>query len=113
MERRLSQRIPVTLDAHVSSGGKTYTGFIENVSKEGVEYLMVSSIEASKDFKPEKIIELYFQIPSGETLNLNCEVQWLLRASPNDKTLTLGMKIIDPPTKYKEFINSLNIVSVD
>lgn len=113
MERRLSQRIPVTLDAYFSSGGKTYTGLIENVSREGVEYLMVSSIQATKDFKPEKMIELYFQIPSGQTLNLNCEVKWLLKASQNDKLLTLGMKIIDPPQEYKEFINTLNIVSVN
>ncbi len=113
IERRLSKRISAYINANVFSGGKTYDGSIENVSEEGVEYLMTSLIEAPKNFTPEKIIVLNFQIPSGETLNLYCEVKWFLRTPPFNKKLTLGMKIIDPPPTYKEFVKTLTADKID
>ncbi len=99
-----SRKIPVSLNAKIVSGGKTYAGLIENVS----EYGMISMIQISKDFTPEKIIELNFQIPSGEILSLNCELIWFLRMPLCNKELTLGFEIINPPQKYKEFIITLN-----
>ncbi len=113
MDRRLFKRKNINLNAKIISGGKTYDGYIKNVSEGGVVYLMTFSIQVSEDFTPETIIELYFQIPSGETLHLYCEVKWFLKASLDDKTLNLGMKIIDPPPKYIEFIKTLNIVTVN
>jgi hypothetical protein len=53
---------------------------------------------------------LKFQIPSGETLNLNCEVIWLYTKKtppPGFKQNNIGMEIIDPPLKYKEFFKTL------
>jgi hypothetical protein len=107
MERRHSERISIHLNAHIFSNGKTYSGFIENVSEEGIEYLTTFLTQAPKNFTPNKIITLSFQIPSGETINLYCEVKWLLRTSPHEDSLTLGMKIIDPPQEYEEFLKSL------
>lgn len=107
LDRRAYKRIPVNLNAKIIINGKTYIGIIKNVSEEGVEYFITTSIEVSEDFTLKKIIELNFQIPSGELLNLICEMNWFLRASLYDKTLTLGMKIIDPPIRYKEFVNTL------
>ncbi len=112
IDRRLSQRKSAHINARVFSGGRTYNGFIGNVSEEGVEYLLTSTIKAPKDFTPEKIIVLNFQIPSGETINLYCEVKWFLRTSPYGKTLTLGLKIMDPSPIYKEFVKTLNVHSV-
>jgi hypothetical protein len=113
MDKRFSKRIPARLEAYIFSGNKTYVGFIENVSEDGFQYLVISQVQAPQEFKPEKIIQIYFQLPSGETLKLFCEVKWYLKNSPDDKTLTLGIRIIDPSPKFKEFIKTLNIVSVN
>ncbi len=113
MEKRLFKRKTIHLNAMIISGGKTYDGYIENVSEGGVEYLMTSSINAPYDFTPETVIELIFQIPSGKTLHLYCEVKWFLKASLDDKKLNLGIKVIDPPPEYIEFVKTLNIVTVN
>lgn len=112
IDKRLDKRIAVRLEAYIFSGSKTYTGFIENASENGFEFLVVSSIKAAKSFHPEKVVGLYFQIPSGKTLHLYCEVKWYLENS-YDRSVSLGMKIINTPQEYKEFIKTLDIVSVN
>lgn len=105
--RKLTARTPVRLKAKINSGGKTYPGFIQNVSESGIGYFIESAIKVEKDFTPKKMIELTFQIPSGETLNLDCEIIWCSRKSPDDERLTIGIKIIKPPQKYKKFAKNL------
>jgi len=113
MDKRITKRIPVRLEAYIFSGDKTYVGFIDNVSEGGFQYLLVTTIQAPKDFRPEKILQLYFQLPSGETLKLFCKVKWYLKSSTDSKPATLGIEIIDPTPKFKEFIKTLEIVSVN
>jgi hypothetical protein len=112
MEKRLSKRISLNLKTKIISDSKTYDGFIKNVSESGIGYLITSSIHISKDFTPKKIIKINFKIPSNEILTLNCEIMWFLRTSPDTEILTLGMKIIDAPAKYKKFIKNLYIEDV-
>ena len=107
--RKLTARTPVRLKAKIISGGETYPGSIQNVSESGVGYFVESVIKAEKDFAPKKIIELSFQTPSGETVNLDCEIIWCSRKTPDDKRLTIGIKIIKPPQKYKKFVKNLKI----
>lgn len=113
MEKRLSKRIPVRLEAYIFSGNKTYAGFIENISESGFQYLIISSFQNPQEFKSDKIIQIYFQLPSGETLKLFCDVKWYIQNSPNDKTLLIGVEILDPPPQFKEFIKTLDIVNVN
>ena len=113
MDKRLSKRIPVRLEAYIFSGDKTYVGFIDNISGSGFQFLIVTTILAPKDFKPDNIIQLYFQVPSGETLKLFCKVKWYLKKSSDNKPATLGIEIIDPPPKFKEFIRTLDIINVN
>jgi len=105
--RKLTARTPVRLKAKIISGGETYPGFIQNVSESGIGYFIESVIKTEKDFAPKKIIELSFQIPSGETLKLDCEIIWCSRKTPDDKSLTIGIKIIKTPQKYKNFSKNL------
>ena len=105
--RKLTARTPFRLKAKIISGGKTYPGSIQNVSESGIGYFIESVIKVDKDFAPKKIIELSFQIPSGETLNLDCEIMWCSRKTPDDKKLTIGIKIIKPTQKYKNFAKNL------
>ena len=107
MERRRSKRLTYNLNAKVRSGGFTYDGSIENVSEGGVEYLLTSLDHTTDDFKPDKIIELNFETPSGKVIALTCEVKWFLKSTRGNKKLTLGMKITNPPIAYKELIASL------
>ena len=105
--RKHTARTPVRLKAKIISGGETYPGSIQNVSESGVGYFVESVIKAEKDFAPKKMMELKFKLPSGETLKLDCEIIWSSRKSPDDKDLTIGIKIIKPPQKYKKFAKNL------
>jgi hypothetical protein len=107
MEKRIANRKVCNLEADIISGGIKCQGFIENVSEGGVEYLMTSEIISSENFTPDKRIELNFRTPSGEELKLDCEVRWFLKVSPDHNRQSLGIKIIDPPLEYKEFIKTL------
>ena len=86
-----------------SSDAGSYTGLIQNVSEEGLAYGTNSFAPMLKNLSPKKIINLILKMPSGESLNLNCEIKWSsLLASPwplplDYATFKMGMKIIDPP----------------
>jgi hypothetical protein len=107
MEKRTSERVPYSFDTKITAAGKTFDGSIENVSKDGIEYLMTTIIENPKDFIPNEIVEIDFQISSGEMLKLKCQLKWYLEIDPHDKKLLLGMKIMNPDHKYEEFLSNL------
>jgi hypothetical protein len=105
--RKLTARTPVNLKAQIISDGETYPGFIQNVSEDGIGYVIESVFEVDKDFAPKKMLLINLQLPSGETLNLDCEIIWCTRKSPDDKRLIIGLNIIKPPQKYKKFVKRL------
>lgn len=105
--RKLTARTPVRLKAKIILGGETYPGFIQNVSESGIGYFIESVIKVEKDFTPKKMMELNFEVSSGETLKLDCEIIWCSRKSPDDKNLKIGVKIIKPSKKYKKFAKNL------
>ncbi len=112
MDKRQSNRVICNLNANIISGSQSCGGFIDNVSEDGVEYLMTSAIKSSIDFVPERIITLSFQAPSGKKLNLDCEVKWYIRTAPDDETMTVGMKILNPTSAYHEFLQDLDRESI-
>jgi len=108
MDTRASRRIPFSLDAEIVSEDNTFNGYIENISQDGIECLMSTHVQSPADFTQNKILSINFQVPSGDEFNLKCELMWYLEASPHDKKLLLGMKIISPPSRYKNLVNNLN-----
>lgn len=106
-ERRATKRIPFKSNADITFAGKSYKGAIQDVSEEGVKYLLTSIPEMSSDYIPEKVMDLVLKDPSGKQYKLNCEIKWYRRGKGSDKSLTLGMKIANPPSKYTELIASL------
>lgn len=108
MEKRKFVRKPCHLDAAIISGDKIYDGYIGNISEEGLEYLMTAYVQSPRDFTPERILQLNFPVSVKETVNLTCEAIWFLRAVSLDQTL-IGMKIINPPQKYRELIRKGNM----
>ncbi len=106
MQKMFPDNIRVNLNGNVYSEGKIYPGIIEYISNEGMEYMISSSIQVSKDFTPPQIIQLNILTPLGNWLNLTCNVICFLRSEPEDKTLTMGMKVLNPPPQCMEFIET-------
>ncbi len=106
MEKRRSRRKIVSLEAELISGGISYKGFIGNISGDGI-YIRTAPTKTTINFAPKTTLELKFQLPSGETLNLHCKVIWSYKTPPHGLTYSMGVKIIDPPPKYKEFLETL------
>ena len=124
MERRRSKRIVVMLEAEIISGADSYLGFlendterpgvnvytyagiIENISEDGM-LISVSEI-TNVNFDIGEKLEIVFQPPSGERLNLHCMVRRFQdRITPQDLKQKIGMEVIDPPPAFRKFINAM------
>src|SRR4030067_1634712 len=106
MEKRRSKRVIVSLKAELISDGTSYTGFIENLSENGL-FVTTTPTKTAIVFTPETRCEIKFQLPSGETLNLPCKIIWAYRTPPHGITNSIGLEIIDPHPKYREFLKTL------
>ncbi len=108
MEKRISKRQPVELEAEIISGGERYEVCIENISENGVG-IECSIKETEIYFEPGATIELKLHLPSGEILNLNCDVKWYTRVKNvfQEITIRVGLQIIDPPLEYRKFYEEL------
>lgn len=104
MEQRRFKRIPLILDAKIFSHNGSYEGYTENASIEGFRYLISSLVSKSADLVIGNKIELAFKLPEGDALNLTCEIVWVSESSAASERIALGLKIIDPPQKYREFL---------
>jgi hypothetical protein len=108
MQKRLSKRIVITLNAELIAGGISYPGVIENISEYGV-CLKAAPIKSATNFAPGTKPGLKFQLPSGKTLNLHCMVRWIHTAKTQTEGLinSMGMMILDPPSEFSEFFKSV------
>jgi len=107
VEKRRNKRIIDNLDAEITTGNKTYAGIIMNLSEEGC-YLVTATSNKDVGFSNHSRLKLKCKLPSGKALNMDCEVKWFQRkTSPYGTSFSMGMEIIDPPLKYKQFIRSL------
>lgn len=104
MNKRRHKRFVITLHAQVAVGEKTYDGVISNVSEEGVSSTITTYIKTDDAFAPQNKITLMFELPTGDQVELNCEIRWYLRPQEKGKNLMLGLFIVDPPIKYREWI---------
>ena len=107
MEKRRSVRISAAFRAGFISGDASYDVNIENLSEHGIN-IRTAPTRNAIDFTPGTPYELKFQLPSGETLCLHCGVKWFhMKTSPDGLTYSIGIEIIDPPLKYREFLKTL------
>jgi hypothetical protein len=107
MEKRRHKRIIDNLDAEITSGEITYSGIIMNLSEDGC-YMVTATSNKDVEIGNYSKITLKCKLPSGKALSMNCEVKWFqTKTSPYGTSFSMGMEIINPPLKYKEFINSL------
>ncbi len=114
MEKRRVERKIVFLETDFTSGGRSYTGVIENISEYGV-HMKTSLTKTTIDFLPTTTIELKLHNPSGETINLRCEIMWLYSKKIQHPRLengfgfenNIGMEIKTSPPEYKKFVMNL------
>jgi hypothetical protein len=107
VENRRSLRVDFRVKAKSISKNKGYNGSIENFSREGM--LKVIPNGQVIEMLPGTTIDVSFQTPSGEALNLECEVKWIRHHSdlPFGIKHHIGMEIQNPPQKYTEFVEGL------
>jgi hypothetical protein len=108
IEKRQSIRIDYKLRAELTFKDKTFKGFIENFSREGIFKIIIPERQLA-EFIPGIIVKVNFQDPSGKTFELQGEVKWLRIKSepPIGVKYNMGIEIINPPQKYKEFVEDL------
>lgn len=104
MEKRTSKRISDSLDAEITLDGVNFSGIIMNYSEEGL-FLVSATLYEVDDIDEKTEMEVRGTLPSEAKVNLRCEVKWFNKKdSPFGVSLNMGMKILDPPEEYTEFI---------
>jgi len=107
MERRQFKRKVVKLKAERISGNEHRAVFIENISENGI-YMITAPSKATTNYIPGTELDLKFQFSSGEAIDLHCKVIWSYKRTPPDGLAdSIGLEIIDPPLKYREFVKTL------
>ncbi|GBD96555.1 PilZ domain protein [bacterium BMS3Abin06] len=95
MEKRDARRITAGYNARIIYSTTSYDGIIDNLSETGAN-IITFPVESSLDFRPGESIDLKFEAPSGEVLNLQCKIKWSSKIHPHKVKNSIGMKIIDP-----------------
>ncbi len=106
MEKRIHKRKIVAYKVEVLADGISYAGIVENISEKGL-YMIANPSKTSIDFTSGTKLELKFQLPSGESLNLPCQVKWSYKTPPHGLTYSMGMEILKQSPEYIEFISAL------
>ncbi|MDO8281497.1 MAG: PilZ domain-containing protein [Thermodesulfovibrionia bacterium] len=106
--KRRSKRKTFRLKAEITLGSKSYRGFIENLSGEGLFGVIIRD-EALEDLKTNMLVNVKFEFPTGETFNLFCEIKRLQEDMDAlvGRVYNFGMEIIDQSPQYKKFISTL------
>ena len=107
MTRRICDRVYVELEAELFSYSSTLTAFIENISEFGM-YAKVASGNNIDSDNPQLYINLRLQLPSGKSLNLNCNKIWSYKNTENSLIERMGFQIIDPPDEYRNFYHIMS-----
>lgn len=105
-DRRRAGRVKVNLKARRISGGAKHGVLIENISEKGIHVLTDPEHKAAH-LSPGEKVDIDFQLPSGESLNLHCRVRWAHERVPPGRASSVGIEVLKPPAKYIKFVKSL------
>ncbi len=106
MGKRHSRRVTVFFNAVLISDDASYAGFIGYISETGM-YIWVPSASAKINFTHGATFNLKLKLPSEGILSLHCRLVWAyeipLSTQVGKSAYNMGVEIIDPFQKYKEF----------
>jgi len=105
MERRRARRVTINLKAERISCINDCSVFIENISETGI--YIITAPEKKSNYVPGTEMDLELELSTGKTINLNCNVKWAENSTDN-KSKSVGLEIINPPSEYKEFLKTLH-----
>jgi hypothetical protein len=113
-DRRSNRRIKHSIKADLTFNEKHYKAVIENFSETGI-FKIVFPEKSVIEFFPGNTLEVNLLLPAKQQLTLECEIKWvrIKRGSPLFLKYHMGLKIIEPPREYKEFIQTLLRTSVE
>ena len=105
----MTELIESAMDSKVEllADGISYAGIVENISEKGL-YMIVNPSKTVIDFSSKTKLELKFKLPSGESLNLPCQVKWSYKTPPHALTYSMGMEILKQSPEYIEYFSALN-----
>jgi hypothetical protein len=106
MMGRLSERVLKEFKAQLILNKERYDVVIENFADNGMK-VRTEATNNNVNFLPDEIVDLEFEIPSGEMLNLNCKLIWSSKMSPDSLMQDIGLKINETSPMYEEFFKSL------
>jgi len=89
--------------------GKSYIGYLKNLSQEGIEYLgMLDFYHYHKEINPKKKVKLIVEKTiNNNVINLDCEIKWTNSHLSDSSKSFLGLKVLNPPITYKNLVNAL------
>ena len=105
-ERRSSERVPTGFKAELILNEKIYEVSIENLSKNSLKVRTVTTNTAAA-FLTNSELNLEFQMPSGERVNLNCMVIWSRKNSSRSLIVDLGVWIDESSPQYEEYYTTI------
>lgn len=106
MENRIHKRKIVDINVNLHVEGISHAGIVENISEKGI-YVVTNPSKTSCTFTPETKLELRFKLPTGESLNVPCQVKWSYKTPPHGITYSIGLEILKASSQYIEFLSAL------
>lgn len=107
MDKRAEKRHLVGFKGELLYAGKSYFGSVENISENGLN-MTAYPLNRAIDLQSGTELVIKFQFLSGEVVDLHCAVKWSYKTPPHDLMFSIGSKIIESSTEYKEFLRSLS-----
>lgn len=101
MDKRISKRIPFSLEGDLVFRGTIYKVLINDISANGLHVIASPGIKDIDDHYHTPV-ELKFHVPQGQFINLHC----LIISSDNGaehSTTKMSLEIPDPPAEFKKF----------
>ncbi len=108
MDKRRFERVADSLDAEFVMKDTSYNGIIMNFSEKGLN-LVTATLFDIANITSETLLDLKCKLPSGNTVDMNCEVKWFnQKPSPFGVSFSIGMEIKNPPLEYTEFVQTIH-----
>jgi hypothetical protein len=108
MMQRFSERLAKELKAELILNGHRYNVTIENFSENGIKVISEPN-NTAVGILSDEIVDLEFEIPSGEVLSLHCKVKWSSKRSSDSIIEDIGLEITENSPEYEDLFKSLLI----